>query len=209
MEGRLGHPRADARGIGRPGEVTLPILERYRLHLFGRRKASGAPLSWGSQAQGLGAVRGLFAWLTRQRHLSSNLAAALELPRQPRRIPRTVLTAREADLVLEQPDLSRPLGLRDRAILELLYSTGLRRAECARLQLADVDLARSVVFVPEGKGGRDRVVPLGARAGAWLDKYLREARPRYVTLPDAGWLWTSRKHTPAGRYPLTLRRSPK
>jgi len=183
----------EARGITRPQEVTLPVLERYRLHLFERRKPNGTPLSWGSQAQRLGAIRGLFAWLTRQRHLSSNPAGALELPRQPRRIPRTVLTAREAELVLSQPDLSRPLGLRDRAILELLYSTGLRRAECARLQLADVDLARGVVFVREGKGGRDRLVPMGERAGAWLDKYLREARPRYVTPPDAGWLWLTKR----------------
>lgn len=183
----------EARAVTRPGEVTLPMLERYRLHLFERRKPDGAPLSWGSQAQRLGAVRGLFAWLARQRHLAWNPASALELPRQPRRLPRSVLTAREAELVIEQPDLSRPLGLRDRAILELLYSTGVRRAECARLQLADIDLARGVVFVRQGKGSRDRLVPLGDRAGAWLDTYLREARPRYVTPPDTGWLWLTKR----------------
>lgn len=183
----------DDRGLTEPRQVTLPVLERYRLHLFERRKPDGAPLSWGAQAQRLGALKGLYAWLTRQRHIASNPAAELELPRQPKRIPRSVLTAREAELVLSQPDLDHPLGLRDRAILEVLYSTGIRRAECAHLELSDVDLARLVVLVREGKGGRDRLVPLGERAGAWLDRYLREARPRYVTPPDAGWLWLTKR----------------
>ena len=184
------------RGITRPGQVTLPVIERYRLHLFERRKRDGAPLGWGSQAQQLLAVKGLFKWLTRAHHVATNPAAELELPRLPKRIPRTVLTAREAELVLAQPDLDEPMGVRDRAILELLYSTGIRRAECSGLQLTDVDLARLVVLVREGKGGRDRYVPLGERAALWLDRYLRQVRPRYVTPPDEGWLFLTKRGRP-------------
>jgi integrase/recombinase XerD len=174
------------RGITRPAQVTLSVIERYRVHLYERRKADGSPLGWGSQALHLTAVKGLFKWLTRQHHVASNPAAELELPRLPKRIPRTVLTAREVELVLEQPDLSEPMGMRDRAILELLYSTGIRRAECCGLVLTDVDLARLVVLVREGKGARDRYVPLGERAALWLDRYLTNVRPRYVTPPDEG-----------------------
>ena len=181
------------RGVTQPGQVTLPVMERYQLHLFERRKRDGAPLGWGSQAQRLLAVKGLFKWLARQRHLGCNPAAELELPRLPKRLPRTVLTAREAELVLEGPDLAHPLGVRDRAILELLYSTGVRRAECAGLQLTDIDLARLVVLVREGKGGRDRFVPLGERAARWLEKYLREVRPHYMTPPDEGWLLLTKR----------------
>ncbi len=179
------------RGITRPGQVTLPVIERYRLHLYERRKRDGSPLGWGSQAQHLTAVKGLFKWLTRTHHLSSNPAAELELPRLPKRIPRTVLTAREVELVLETPDLTEPMGVRDRTILELLYSTGIRRAECCTLVLTDVDLARGVVLVREGKGARDRYVPLGERAALWLGRYLTDVRPRYVTPPDEGRLFLS------------------
>jgi len=180
-------------GITRPGQVTLPVLERYRLKLYRTRKPDGSPLGWGSQAQKLLAVKGLFKWLTKLRHIDRNPAAELELPRKPRRIPRTVLTATETERVLIQPDLAHPLGVRDRAILELLYSTGIRRAECTGLDLSDVDLARRVVLVREGKGARDRFVPLGRRAARWLDKYLLDVRPLYVVELDPGALWLTRR----------------
>jgi integrase/recombinase XerD len=86
----------------------------------------------------------------------------------------------EAEALLAAADPATPVGLRDRAMLELLYSTGLRRTEVANLRRYDADLARLTLFVHEGKGGRDRVVPLGARAAAWLDRYLMEARPRLL-----------------------------
>jgi integrase/recombinase XerD len=80
-----------------------------------------------------------------------------------------VLTAEEAELVLAVPDTRTSIGVRDRAILELLYSTGIRRAECTSLQLTDIELGRGVLLVREGKGGRDRFVPLGERAADWTE----------------------------------------
>lgn len=175
----------EAHGVTHPRQVTLPVLERYRLALHHRRKGDGTPLAWGSQAQILVAVKGFFRWLTRTRRIAANPAAELELPRQPRRLPRDVLTAEEAEAVLAQPDTSVSLGVRDRAILELLYSTGIRRAECCALQLCDVELGRGILLVREGKGGRDRYVPLGERAAIWLGRWLTE-RARYVVEPDDG-----------------------
>ena len=91
--------------------------------------------------------------------------------------------------MLARPDVSLPEGLRDRAMLELLYSTGLRRAELAGLLLFDVDATRGTVFVREGKGRKDRVVPVGERALAWTLKYLEEARPKLAGARDEGVLF--------------------
>src|SRR3954452_17835272 len=81
---------------------------------------------------------------------------------------------------MRQPNSKRPLGLRDRAILELLYSAGIRRLELMRLRLADLHLSRGLIFVHEGKGRRDRYVPIGKRATRWLRRYLRESRPQLL-----------------------------
>ncbi|MEZ5276978.1 MAG: tyrosine-type recombinase/integrase [Opitutaceae bacterium] len=91
----------------------------------------------------------------------TNPAADLELPKLEKRLPRHVLNAREAELVLAQPDVLTPMGLRDRALMEMLYSTGMRRMEVAALKLYDVDPDRRLVFVRLGKGKKDRMVPIG------------------------------------------------
>jgi integrase/recombinase XerD len=131
------------------------------------------------------AVKGLFRWLTKQWALRTNPAAELELPRvSAQRLPQP-LTEAEIAQVLAQPDVTTPTG-RDRALLETGYSTGLRRMELIGLRLYDLDLARGACVIREGKGKKDRVVPIGERAVAWLEKYLDEARPEFVAEPDDG-----------------------
>src|SRR5690606_38499517 len=100
---------------------------------------------------------------------------------QPRQLPRIILSVDEVEAILRAADPNTPEGLRDRAMLEVLYSTGLRRMELPNLRRYDVDLTRLVVFVREGKGQKDRVVPIGERAVRWLDKYLVESRPHFIT----------------------------
>jgi integrase/recombinase XerD len=133
----------------------------------------------------------------------SSCAPHLDLPREERRLPRVVLTAREADQVLSQPNVHDLLGLRDRAILEMLYSTGLRRTELTNLMIHDLDQSRQTVFVRLGKGKKDRIVPIGERALAWAAKYLYEARPRIVVEPDCGRLFLSREGGPVAPATLT------
>ena len=123
-----------AAAVARPAEVTKPILERYQRWLYHYRKKNGQPLSFRSQHGCLVPVRALFKWLCRQNHLLANPAADLELPRAEKRLPRHVLTAAEAERVLALPDVAEPLGLRDRAILEAFYSTGMRRMELLGLE---------------------------------------------------------------------------
>ena len=168
------------RDLADPRAITAPVLERYQRHLFTYRKPDGTPLTLGSQAGALAPLKTWFKWLTREHHIPSNPASELQLPKQPKRLPRTLLAVADIDAILHEAEPATPAGLRDRAMLELLYATGLRRMELPALKRYDVDLNRRLVFVREGKGRRDRVVPLGERAAAWLDKYLAEARPQLL-----------------------------
>ena len=180
------------RGIERPHEVTKPILERYQRHLYYHRKANGEPLTFRTQAQRLIPIRAWFKWLARENLILSNPASELELPRPEKRLPALVLTADEAEAVMAVPDTGVPLGLRDRAMLELLYATAIRRGELIGLRLFDVDYARAALIIRQGKGNKDRVVPLGERAKAWLAAYRDKARPGLVAGRDPGILFLSR-----------------
>jgi integrase/recombinase XerD len=172
------------RSLDQPHDITRPVLERYQRHLFHYRKRDGQPLSFRTQHGMLMPVRGWFKWMTRQNHILHNPASELELPRLGHPLPKHVLSVEEVEQVLQQPNLNDPTGIRDRAILETLYSTGIRRGECIRLKLYDADLRGGTVFIRMGKGKKDRYVPIGSRAIAWIEKYVREVRPQLVVEPD-------------------------
>ena len=175
---------AEDRGITRPNEVTKPILERYQRFLYHYRKKDGQPLSFRSQHSRLIPIRAWFKWLTRNNHILYNPASELELPRLERRLPKHVLTIRESETVMRVPNLSEPLGIRDRAILEVLYSTGIRRMEVVNLKLYDIDVDRGTLMVRQGKGKKDRMVPIGQRALGWINKYLTEVRHTLILDPN-------------------------
>lgn len=176
------------RDLARPRDITRPILERYQRWLFHTRRRDGKPLSFSSQQSRLQAVASFFRWLTRQNHIAYNPAADLEMPKVNRTIPREVLTASEVETILAIPDLADPEGLRDRSVLEVLYSTGIRRFEACNLTVWDIDRERGTLLVRQGKGRKDRVVPVGERAVAWVDRYINDARP-YLAAAD------TREHT--------------
>ena len=175
---------ADERGLGDPREITRPMLERYQRFLYYYRKPegkdAGAPLTIGMQYQYLAPLKTWFRWMSREHHILANPAADLDLPRQPKRLPRSVPSVQEVEAILAEAEPGTAQGLRDRALLETLYATGLRRMELAGAAIYDVDLGRGLLWVRHGKGGRERVVPLGERAMAWLDKYLTESRPQLL-----------------------------
>jgi len=179
----------DERGITEPQAVTKPMLERYQRHLFYYRKADGKPLGFGSQNVLLAPVKGFFKWLCQQNYLLYNPASEITVPRKPKALPRTILSVADIETVFAQPDVTTPNGLRDRAILELFYATGIRRAELLALQVFDVHLQRRLLFIREGKGGADRMLPVSERACAWLEKYLIDVRPLLVLEPDDGTLF--------------------
>ncbi len=178
------------RSLLRPTEITKPILERFQASLFhARRRRDGLPLSVASQRNFLTSVKGFFRWLSRSNHVLFNPAADLILPRLSRRLPKHVLNEAEAERVINLPNVETPLGLRDRAILETLYSTGVRRMELITLRLYDIDRERGTLMVREGKGRGQRVVPIGDRALGWVEKYLAEVRSTLVVEPDEGYIF--------------------
>src|SRR5919198_2701074 len=180
----------EQRGLIRPQEVTRPILERYARYLYYYRgEKTGRPLSFYSQHSHLVPLRAFFKWLTRRNYLLSNPASELELPKLEKRLPKHVLSASEAEKVINQADITGALGARDRAILETLYSTGMRRSELIGLKLYDLDAERGTIMVRQGKGKKDRMIPIGERAVLWIEKYLADVRPELVVEPDEGVLF--------------------
>jgi integrase/recombinase XerD len=175
---------AAARGIVEPVEVTRTVLESYQKHVYHYRKKNGEPLGFNGQHDRIVPLRVWFKWMARQHHILHNPASEIELPRIGFRLPKAVLTANEAEQVIQQANVHDPLGLRDRAILETLYSTGIRRLELVSLKVWDLDLERATIAIRQGKGKKDRIIPIGDRAAAWVRKYLDESRPHLASEPD-------------------------
>jgi integrase/recombinase XerD len=157
-------------------EVTTQTIIAYLATLTDRNLKRTSVISH------LNALRQFFAYLCRQKQLDHNPTLKIEIPK-PQRTLKNVLTEAEVRQILALPDLRTPIGIRDRAILELLYSTGLRRQEAVNLNLTDIDLENGQVFVYQGKNSKDRVVPLGEIAAQFVDAYLKLVRWWFVRDP--------------------------
>jgi integrase/recombinase XerD len=193
------------RGLERIGDISRSYVERYQRHLAHRQKENGDRLSVSTQRGYLEAVKSLFSWLSRTRQVLHNPTSELELPRLPQRLPRHVLSEWEAEQVLAQANTTELEGKRDRAILEVLYSTGMRRFEVCGLGVNDIDVQRGTVLIRQGKGSKDRYIPVGERALEWVRRYLREVRPELVREPDSGVMFLSTAGAPLNEDFLTNR----
>lgn len=146
-----------------------------------------------SLARRLSALRGLYRYLVRDAGLSRDPTELIERPRLSRPLPKT-LPRETTTALVEGPDVDSVRGLRDRALLETLYATGMRASECLGLRLEDVNLTAGYV-VCTGKGRKQRLIPLGAEAIAWIRAYLDRARPQHARRHDCGRLFVN----PRGR----------
>lgn len=192
------------RELAGPAAITLPILERYQRHLhYHRRALDGKPLTARVQRSRLSAIKQFFKWCVRERYLGVNPASELELPRCEQHLPKAILTAAEVEQVMAQCDIDTPHGLRDRAILEVFYSTGIRRTELIRLCEYDLDAERRTLTVREGKGKKDRFVPIGERAIAWVETYRLEVRPLLASDPREERLFLTQAGEPFSAAHLT------
>jgi integrase/recombinase XerD len=166
------------RDLTDPNAITKLILESYQRHLWRWKKQNGKPLSISTQRSRLGTVKDFFAYLVKSNHIPANPASELELPRPEKRLPKEPLGLHQVETVIAVPDTSDPLGIRDRAMLELFYSAGIRRSELAKLRIEDLNRERQTLQIRQAKHHKDRVVPVGNRALHWLERYLEESRPR-------------------------------
>lgn len=158
-----------ARGLETVGAVDGRAVLEYLIELSKAQRAVR------TQARQLVTLRGLFRHLRRERHIGADPTAAAELPRLGRKLPE-VLTLAEVEALLRAPSPQTANGLRDAAMLELLYATGLRVSELCQLRVADVNLERGVLLAT-GKGRKQRMVPIGEAALALIARYLGEVRP--------------------------------
>lgn len=173
--------------------VRTADVAAYHADLFNERRKDGRPYSAGYQHSRLGAVKAFFRFLYRRGLLLHDPAAAVEYPRLPVQLPRVILTREEARRLMEAPPRRTLEGLRDRAILETLYGTGIRAAEISKLSLEDVDTEERLLRVVLGKGKKDRNVPLTSSAAAAIDAYLVRARPRLARGTKERWLFLANR----------------
>jgi integrase/recombinase XerD len=179
------------RDLHSASQITSCILGDYQCWLWQYTKPTGERLSWSTQRNRLGDIKEFFCWLTKKKVISDDPACELELPRTESRLPHAVLTMQEMEKLLAMPNVSDPLGVRNRTMLEVFYCTGIRRAELCRLELLDVNAGQRTLHVRLGKGRKDRMVPLGARTLYWLCRYLRETRPQLCSDPNVKSLFVT------------------
>ena len=161
--------------LGRRRGVTTVTAEDIVDYLAALRTRGLRP---SSIVRRLSAVRGLYRHLVADGRLARDPSEHIERPRLRRPLPRT-LSRDAAQALVERPDTAHVDGLRDRAMLEVLYATGMRASECLGLRIEDVNLTAGYVICT-GKGRKQRLVPLGAEAAAWIREYLERARPRHA-----------------------------
>jgi integrase/recombinase XerD len=185
-----------SRDLQRLGEFTAALgksihdLSRHELEQF-VDSLMNEGLSPRSVARMVAAVRGFFRFAVLTQHLSTNPADDLQAPRAWPALPK-FLGVDEVERLISQPDVATPRGLRDRALIEVLYATGLRVSELIRLRASDLNLEAGYLSTT-GKGNKQRIVPIGEQASAWLTKYIREARPGLLGKKSSPWLFVNAK----------------
>ena len=158
--------------------VTLADLESFKANLYTHTTREGKPLRETTIGSHLTTLRMFFRFLLRRGFIHTDPARNLNLPRFAKKLPRTPFSETEIENMLGLCDSEEASGIRDRAVLETLYSTGMRRGELSNLLLSDV--GDETIFIRLGKNRKDRVVPCGLRAAGWIQKYLADARPELM-----------------------------
>jgi integrase/recombinase XerD len=180
----LAHLAAFAEGRGR----AIEALERPDLEAFARSLMT-AGQSPRSVARAVACVRGFYKFLVLDRRLAADPAGDLRGPRAWPSLP-TFLSVEEVDRLIAQPDVSTPRGLRDRALIELLYATGMRVSELLSLRAGDLNLTAGYLTCT-GKGEKQRIVPMGQDAASWVTRYIKEGRPALLGKRSSPWLFVN------------------
>ncbi len=203
LETRLFLKLLAERGLKDVSEISREQIHAYRLHLHNQRKPNGEPLAVRSQSCKLGAVLCFVRYLYTEQFILSNPARDVKLPKAPDTLPPELPTEEQVEQLIETPDVETPLGLRDRAILEVLYSSAIRNAELRALTIEDVDLHRLELRVRCGKGSKGRALPLGEPAALWVEAYLVKSRPWLLRDADNEVLFLNSLGRPLRRESLT------
>jgi integrase/recombinase XerD len=192
----------DDRDMVAPRQLDRKVVDAYQRFVHRQRRKDGKPYSVRSQILRLDAVRGFCRFLLREEFIQRDPTVNMELPKTPKSLPKAILSLEEMQKVLALPNVNRPTGLRDRAILEVFWATGIRRKELLELELYSIDTHQKTIMV-HGKGNKDRVLPIGERAIEWVVRYLNDARPQLTDDPDQTALFVSERGAPLCRESLS------
>lgn len=179
-------------------EITAERLQEYQQELAFRLTRKQAPLGLRTQVQLLCVVKNFTSYLHREQYLAADPGEKLQLPKMPQCLPRVILSLAEMQQLLRSQDMQSNNGYRNRIILEVLYDTGIRRAELAAIMLQNLDLEAGYLHIRSGKGGKDRVVPLSGRVCTLIRNYLHLVRPAYLHGKDEGYFFLNRWGKPMG-----------
>jgi len=160
--------------------VTARVMGNFQQWLFYQPTQRGTARMAATSNRVLSGIRGFFRFLKTEGIIARDPTETIEFAREPDQLPRNVLTPREAKKIIEAADPSTTLGYRDRTILEVFYSTGIRRGELMALELDDVKLDEGLLHIRSGKGNKDRVVPLGRWAVRYLESYIAGVRHEFL-----------------------------
>lgn len=176
-------------------EIKKEHLSLYQKNLYYHLNARGRQNTAHSQNNCLQAAKSFTMFLKNEGYLKYDPGKDVQYAKIPQRLPRTILNQKEIVKLLNQPDIHNPLGFRDRAMLEVLYSTGIRRSELLNLKPSDIDYEKGFIRINKGKGQKDRMVPLGRMAAKYLDNYVKFIRPDLLRLVPCGYLFLSLRGT--------------
>jgi integrase/recombinase XerD len=165
------------RGIDDIREVTKDTLRDYQHYLTQYKTKEGNPYTVNTLHVKLRGVLKFFDYLERTKKILYNPALAIRMPDLGQRLPKNIISKDEAKRILDQPNTSTMLGIRDKTILELLYSTGIRLEELYQLTVYDVDYGNGFLRVNKGKFAKDRILPLGSVSCKYLREYIKQVRP--------------------------------
>ena len=181
------------RGKGMEEVREISKLDIREFLLFLKKKG----LSSKTLARNLVSIRVFMRFLTEESILSANPAEEIESPKTAKTLPE-ILSLEEVETLLEQPDTQIPQGMRDRAMLEMLYATGMRVSELTQLQVNHVHLEAGYVLI-YGKGSKERIVPIGNEAMKWAQRYMGETRERLLKKKESPFLFVNRSGKPMSR----------
>ncbi len=178
-------------------QITKQIIADYQNYLTCYKDKKGKSLSSKTIKIKLISVKNFFKYLVKYDYIISDPTTVVELPREEKELPKSVLTEDEVRLILESIKTNTPIGLRNKAILELFYSTGMRTSELANLKITDVDLKEYTTIIYLGKGNKTRVVPIGQYAAFYISEYLEKSRVRMLKgkPTDDGYLFLTEMGT--------------
>ena len=181
----------ESQGVTDPKAITPAIVRNYQTFLFEHLNAQGKQNNVSYRNMLLLTAKGFLRFLFEEGNLSEDPGKEVEYAIESKRLPRNVLTETEMKKLLNAPDKTTVLGYRDKTILEVFYSSGIRRAELINLRLNDVDLDGETLRINSGKGDKDRVVPIGKIACRYLKHYIQEVRVRLVKAHTEDYVFLS------------------